>query len=87
MLEAGRRLVVRGLMHTKPAHVAQTPEQGTNIGTGYVLIAPSTDPGWIPLFLHAAAVVNVAGMMDKISNHMSVTVDGDRGVVEIVRSS
>lgn len=44
-----------------PAHVALTPEQGSNIGTGYVLVTPSTDPGWTPLFLHASALVMETG--------------------------
>jgi len=92
---------------TGPAHVALTPEQGTHISTGYVLVTPSTDPGWTPLFLHASAlvmetggylshgaivareygipaVVNVAGVMDKIKGGMSVMVDGDQGAVEIL---
>ena len=47
-----------------PAHVALTPEQGSNIGTGYVLVTPSTDPGWTPLFLTAKALVmEVGGVM------------------------
>jgi len=44
-----------------PAHIALTPEQGTNIGEGYVLVTPSTDPGWTPLFLHASALVMETG--------------------------
>ena len=28
-----------------------------DLGSGYVLVCPSTDPGWTPLFLHAAALV------------------------------
>lgn len=44
-----------------PAHVALTPEQGTSISAGYVLVAPSTDPGWTPLFLNASALVMETG--------------------------
>ncbi|MFC1749304.1 PEP/pyruvate-binding domain-containing protein [Pseudomonadota bacterium] len=43
------------------AHVAHTPEQGVDIPEGYVLVAPSTDPGWTPLFLHASALVMETG--------------------------
>jgi len=46
---------------TGPAHVAQTPEQGVNIPDGYVLVTPSTDPGWTPLFLNATALVMETG--------------------------
>jgi len=89
-----------------PAHVALTPEQGINIGEGDVLVAPSTDPGWTPLFLHASAlvmetggylshgsivareygipaVVNVAGIMERIDSNTTVTVNGDHGTVEV----
>lgn len=43
------------------AHIAITPEQGLDMEDGYVLVAPSTDPGWTPLFLHASALVMETG--------------------------
>ena len=33
------------------------------LGTGYVLVCPSTDPGWTPLFVHAAGLVVERGGM------------------------
>ena len=44
-------------MVTGRARVAQTPEEGTAIEPGEVLVAPFTDPGWTPLFAVAGAVV------------------------------
>jgi len=41
--------------------VAHTLEEGTAIQPGEVLVAPSTDPGWTPLFAVAAAVVTDLG--------------------------
>jgi pyruvate,water dikinase len=43
------------------ACVVHTPEQGVNMQSGNVLIAPSTDPAWTPLFLNAAALVMETG--------------------------
>ncbi|NOY72805.1 MAG: pyruvate, phosphate dikinase [Gammaproteobacteria bacterium] len=43
------------------ACVIQSPEQGTEMSEGEVLVAPSTDPGWTPLFLHASALVMETG--------------------------
>ncbi|MEN6463467.1 MAG: PEP-utilizing enzyme, partial [Syntrophomonas sp.] len=40
-----------------PAKLLQHPNQEKKLNLGDVLIAPSTDPGWTPLFLRAAAIV------------------------------
>jgi pyruvate,water dikinase len=37
------------------------PEEGEKLQAGDVLVAPSTDPGWTPLFLRASAIVMGAG--------------------------
>jgi len=39
------------------ARVAFDPCQTGDLGTQYVLVCPSTDPGWTPLFIDAAALV------------------------------
>ncbi len=40
-----------------PAKLMQHPSQEKKLDSGDVLVAPSTDPGWTPLFLRAAAIV------------------------------
>jgi pyruvate,water dikinase len=40
-----------------PAKLLQHPNQEKKLNLGDVLVAPSTDPGWTPLFLRAAAIV------------------------------
>lgn len=37
--------------------VLRSPDQGERMPIGAVLVAPSTDPGWTPLFARASAVV------------------------------
>jgi pyruvate,water dikinase len=44
-----------------PARLILHPEQADRLQRGDVLIAPSTDPGWTPLFLRCAAVVTEVG--------------------------
>ncbi len=39
------------------AKLLQHPDEEKKLDSGDVLIAPSTDPGWTPLFLRAAAIV------------------------------
>lgn len=46
---------------TGPAFVARTPAEGLEMPAGSILLAPSTDPAWTPLFLRAAALVMEAG--------------------------
>ncbi len=43
------------------ARVLRDPTEGDRLQPGDVLIAPSTDPGWTPLFLRASAVVAEVG--------------------------
>jgi pyruvate,water dikinase len=40
-----------------PAKLLQHPDEEKKLDSGDVLVAPSTDPGWTPLFLRAAAIV------------------------------
>jgi pyruvate,water dikinase len=43
------------------ARLIRHPEEGNRLQPGDVLVAPSTDPGWTPLFLKACAVVMETG--------------------------
>jgi pyruvate,water dikinase len=43
------------------ACVLNSPLDGARLRRGNVLVAPSTDPGWTPLFLRAAAIVMETG--------------------------
>ncbi len=43
------------------ARVVHHPGENTKLLTGDVLVAPSTDPGWTPLFLRARALVMEVG--------------------------
>jgi pyruvate,water dikinase len=43
------------------ARLIRHPEEGNRLRTGDVLVAPSTDPGWTPLFLKACAIVMETG--------------------------
>jgi pyruvate,water dikinase len=48
---------------TGPARVVHSP-QGAHLEPGEILVAPSTDPGWTPLFLTAGGLVmEMGGMM------------------------
>lgn len=50
-------------MVTAPARVVRSP-QGVQLEPGEILVAPSTDPGWTPLFLTAGGLVmEMGGMM------------------------
>ncbi len=42
---------------TGPAQVIVDPRQASDLGAKYVLVCPSTDPGWTPLFVHAVGMV------------------------------
>jgi pyruvate,water dikinase len=59
-------LVLKGLgvasgKVTGLARIILHPEEGTALKNGEILIAPSTDPGWTPLFLRASAIVMEVG--------------------------
>jgi pyruvate,water dikinase len=58
--------VLRGLPSspgrvTGTARVVRLPQDGARLQAGEVLVAPSTDPGWTPLFLLAAGLVMETG--------------------------
>ncbi len=40
-----------------PARIVRSPDEAGPPGSGYVLVCPSTDPAWTPLFVHATALV------------------------------
>jgi phosphohistidine swiveling domain-containing protein len=42
---------------TGPARIILDPQQAGELGTGYILVCPSTDPGWTPLFLGARGLI------------------------------
>ena len=44
-----------------PAFVARRPEDAVGMSLGSVLVAPSTDPSWTPLFLKACALITETG--------------------------
>lgn len=44
-----------------PARLIFHPDDGEILRDGDVLVAPSTDPGWTPLFLRASAIVMETG--------------------------
>ena len=39
------------------ARIVRDPNQVSDLGEGYVLVCPSTDPGWTPLFVGARALI------------------------------
>jgi pyruvate,water dikinase len=43
------------------ARLVRHPAEGAKLAQGEVLVAPSTDPGWTPLFLRACAIVMETG--------------------------
>lgn len=59
--EQWRGIAVSGGNVTAIARVVLHPDEGRRLGTGEVLVAPSTDPGWTPLFLRASAIVMETG--------------------------
>lgn len=44
-----------------PARLIRHPDEGTRLSSGDLLVAPSTDPAWTPLFLKAAGLVTETG--------------------------
>jgi len=43
------------------ARVIRDPREGNTLRSGEILVAPSTDPGWTPLFLRAGGIVMASG--------------------------
>lgn len=48
---------------TGPARVLQSPNEAGDLGTGYILVCPTTDPGWAPLFVQAQGLIVERGGM------------------------
>jgi pyruvate,water dikinase len=48
---------------TGPARILMSPSDAGDLGAGYVLVCPTTDPAWTPLFINAAALVVERGGM------------------------
>jgi rifampicin phosphotransferase len=46
---------------TAVARTVRHPDEGTRLAPGEILVAPSTDPSWTPLFVRASAVVMETG--------------------------
>jgi pyruvate,water dikinase len=46
---------------TAVARTIRHPDEGTRLGRGEILVAPSMDPAWMPLFIRASAVVGEPG--------------------------
>ena len=44
-----------------PARVLHSPTEAGELGRGYILVCPSTDPSWTPLFVNAAGLVLECG--------------------------
>jgi phosphohistidine swiveling domain-containing protein len=40
-----------------PARIIFDPQEAGELGVGYILVCPSTDPGWTPLFLGARGLI------------------------------
>lgn len=61
---SGKVLTGLGVAAGKASGVARLlghPHQGEKLKTGDVLVAPTTDPGWTPLFLRASAIIVETG--------------------------
>ena len=39
------------------ARIVLQPQEAGDLGTDYILVCPSTDPGWTPLFLSARGLI------------------------------
>jgi len=48
---------------TGTARIVFSPKEAGEMGADYVLVCPSTDPGWTPLFVHARGVIVERGGM------------------------
>lgn len=44
-----------------PARIVMGPADAVEPGSGYILICPTTDPNWTPLFMHAAGLIMECG--------------------------
>lgn len=60
VVHAGRNIegtAIAAGMATGPVRLVRSPDEAQELGEGYILVCPSTDPGWTPLFLNAAGLV------------------------------
>jgi len=48
---------------TGPACILHSPADAGELSQGYVLVCPTTDPSWTPLFVHASGIVVERGGM------------------------
>ncbi len=44
-----------------PARLIRSPSEAGNLSPGYILVCPSTDPSWTPLFINAAGLILECG--------------------------
>ncbi|MCF7974935.1 MAG: hypothetical protein K9N55_14035 [Phycisphaerae bacterium] len=44
-------------VNSGPARIVHSPEAATDLGRDYILVCPSTDPSWTPLFVNAAGLI------------------------------
>jgi pyruvate,water dikinase len=65
---------------TGPAAVVFDPAEARGLAPGYILVCPSTDPGWTPLFVRAAGLIMERG---GILSHGAV-VARDLGIPAVV---
>ena len=56
-----RGLPISGGFASGPLRIVRSPLEAGDLGRGYVLACPSTDPAWTPLFVNAAALVLECG--------------------------
>jgi len=47
--------------HKGTAKIIKTPDEGGRLQPGDIMVAPSTDPSWTPLFIHAGGIVLETG--------------------------
>jgi pyruvate,water dikinase len=62
--EGGSRLTGTPLsagVSSGPARIVRAPEDTRELGREYILVCPSTDPGWMPLLVGAAGLVLECG--------------------------
>ena len=52
--------VSAGIVEGK-ARIVHTPDEGENLKPGDIMVAPSTNPAWTPLFIHAGGIVLETG--------------------------
>jgi phosphohistidine swiveling domain-containing protein len=52
-----RALAVSSGVASGPARILESPSAAGDIGNGYILVCPSTDPSWTPLFVNAAGLI------------------------------